>query len=302
MKEEKPKVNFDLPALEIIDQQSVRWSFIDTLIRMHGFREEDAESMYERESRYYKRAVQQSKTIAECTGLSLVSTFLEAAVNCLSLQPGQKSEAYIEARSSKIIREITEEKNGREVKIKKEVWVKLAGFVITVYGELNLRIRAGQIIRANNPVVVYEGDHFQPRTNERGELTVEYIPAVPRKSKKIIGCWVSLILPHNGIDFKWLLEDDIERLKNYSIPKSTSYNPKPSPNALYVKNDGQIDPGFLEAKTLKHAFRAYTKLKLSQNVKLDGETDNEEVAPFGPAQEEVPTVSIEPQNDDDDIF
>lgn len=297
---EKKQANFGLPAVELIDQEPVKESFIDTLVKMHRFTEEDAEAMYEREARYYKRIVSENKTIAECTGLSLVSTFFEVAINCLSLQPGQKSESFIESRNSKIIKEVPEVKDGKEIKVKKEVWVKLARLVITAYGELNLRIKAGQIIRANNPIVVYEGDKFQPRTNERGELTIDYAPAIPRKSKKIIGSWISLVLPHNGIDFKWLLEDDIERLKNYSIPRSSRDNPNPSPNALYMK-DGQIDPGFLEAKTIKHAFRSYTKLKTSNNVAFEGD-DEKDSTSFAPAQEPTPTVVIEQNENDEEIF
>lgn len=298
---ERKQADFGLPAIEIIDQVPVKESFIDTLIRMHRFTPEDAEAMYEREARYYKRLVSESKTIQECTGLSLVSTFFEAAINCLSLQPGQKSESFIESRSSKIIKEATEEKDGKTVKVKKEMWVKIARFVITAYGELNLRIRGGQIIRASNPIVVYDGDTFQPHTNERGELTINYAPAIPRKSKKIIACWVSLILPNNGIDFKWLLEDDIERLKNFSIPRKSQNNPNPSANALYGSNEGQIDPGFLEAKTLKHSFRAYTKLKLAGNATLEGEDERDETS-FAPAQEQVPTVIIKQNENDEEIF
>lgn len=119
-----------------------------------------------------------------------------------------------------------------------------------------------------NPVVVYEGDKFQPRTNQQGELYVEYEPNIPRKSKTIIACWVRIILPGGISDFKWLTQEDIDRLKRYSIPRG-GQNPKP--NALYEANEGQIDPGFLEAKTIKHAMRAYTKLRVGDNVMFEEE-------------------------------
>jgi hypothetical protein len=123
----------------------------------------------------------------------------------------------------------------------------------------------------SNPQVIYEGDIFQPRTNEKGDLTVDYRPAIPRKSKKITGCYVCIVLPHDGRDFKWLLEDDIARLKGYS---ARGFNGKA--NTLYGVGDGQIDVGFLEAKTIKHAMRAYTKLRVSDNVVMDDNDDDAE--------------------------
>ena len=285
---EKIKPDFNVTdKTTIVDQQPVKESFIDTLIKMHRMTPEDAEATYEREARYFKRLVSSSDNLKASTGLSLCSAFFEVAITGLSLQPGSKSDAFIESRSAKQI------KNGAES------WVKVAGLVITAYGELNLRIKAGQIIRMNNPIVVYDGDHFQPKTNERGELTVEYFPAIPRKSNKIIGCWVSMILPNNGIDFKWLLEDDIERLKKASIPKG-GQNSKA--NALYSSNDNQIDPGFLEAKTIKHAFRSKTKLKMSDNIRFESDEQNEEEKSFVQEQPVNPiTITNEP-NEEGETF
>lgn len=291
MSQQPQKAIFTLPALQLIDQDPVKASFIDTLVLMHRYSQCDAEATYEREARYYKRLLSETPYLQEATGLSLVSTFFEVAITGLSLQPGQKSDCYIEARSSK-----QKQKQKREDKVVEvEAWVRVARLVITAYGELNLRIKAGQIIRMNNPIVIYEGDKFQPRTNARGELTVDYVPAIPRISNKIIGAWVSIILPHNGIDFKWLLEDDIERLKNYSIPRATKINPNPEANALYQSNEGQIDPGFLEAKTIKHAMRSYTKLKVSDNIAFEGDSDDDKPQSFVPPQKEQETVKVEQQ-------
>ena len=272
-KMDKPKVNFNLPALEIVEQEAVKLGFIDTCSRMHGMKEVDAEGFYERELRYYKRAVNESEKLKQATGISLVSAFLELAIQRLSLQPGQKADCYLEARSSKIT--VNEQKGDKMVPVEK--WVQVCRLVLSAYGELNLRIQSGQIIRMNNPIVLYENDYFQPKTTERGELTVEYRPEIPRKSNKIIGCWVSMILPHDGIDFKWLLIDDIDRLMKFSIPKAqANANYAPKANALYTSNDGQIDPGFLEAKTIKHAFRSKTKLKLSDAIAFEDDPEDEQ--------------------------
>lgn len=260
--ETKPKVNFNLPAKDLIDQPAIKESFISVLMKIHGKNEGDAEMVFEKELLYFKKALSENQKLSQCTGISLYSAFLEIATNGLSIQPGGKSEAYLESRAAKDGRD----GNGQDK------WIQVARFVITAYGELNMRIRAGQIIRMNNPQVIYEGDKFQPRTNEQGVLIVDYAPVIPRKSKKIIGCYVCIVLPKNQYDFKWLLEDDIQRLAKYSIPRSGT---NPQANALYSSNDGQIDPGFLEAKTIKHAMRAYSKLRVSDTVSFEGDEEFE---------------------------
>jgi len=291
---EKQRPNLDVPRkTDIFDQEPVKQSFVNVLIGIHKMSKEDAVTVYERESMYCKKIIFENDWLKESTGLSIYSSFLEIAITGLSVQPGAKSEAYLEARSAKAT------KDG------KEVWIKVARLVVTAYGELNMRIRSGQIIRINNPIVLYEGDIFQPKTNGRGELTIDYQPAIPRKSKNIFGVWCSVILPHNGIDFKWLLEDDIARLMKYSTPKATQANPNPAANALYSANSGQIDPGFLEAKCIKHAMRAYTKLKVSENIAFEGDDpEDESQRNFASQAPATPVVNIkqEPEEGENGVF
>jgi len=254
---------------KIPDCDDVKKSFINSLVKIHRVDPEEAEAIYTRETAYFKQAVQASEKLMAATPVSLYSVFLEIAINNLSIQPGGKSLAHIEPRSVK-----------KKVN-NTEVWETYAVFMVGPYGELEMRIRAGQIRRAYNPIVVYEGDTFQPKTNEKGMLIVDYAPKIPRqKGAKIIGCYVALMLPDETMDYKWLLEEDIERLIKYSTPKATQYNSNPQANALYTSNNGQIDPGFLEAKTIKHAFRAYGKLRVSDSVAFESTED--EAAPQQP--------------------
>jgi hypothetical protein len=268
------KLNFEqlnqLDPLRLVDDESVRANFIRTYSRIHGKTEADATMVCEREAMYYKKAVSADQKLKECSRLSLYSVFLEIAISGLSIQPGSKSEAYLEARGVKT--------GGTK---ENPTYTQTAYLRITAYGELNLRIMAGQIVRMMNPVVIYEGDHFQPTTNDRGELIVKYEPRIPRQSKKIIGCWVRIQLPDGSSDFKWLLEDDYDRLKKYATTQTRngSYT-----NPLYSSENGGIDPGFLEAKTIKHAMRSYTKLRIGENVAFDDEPnvdDSENKQPFG---------------------
>jgi hypothetical protein len=282
----------------LVDEEAIRISFIDTICRIHKKSTREAEIIFERESMYYKKALTDNTTLMSCTGISLYSSFLDIAISGLSIQTGSKSEAFLEARSAKQLE--TENINGKPVL--REKWVKVCRLVVTAYGELNMRIAAGQIIRMNNPIVLYDGDLFRPRTNERGELTINYVPSIPRKSNKIIGVWCSIIVPNGGIDFKWLLEDDITRLAEYSRPKATDSNKNPQVAWLYHSNGGQIDPGFLEAKCIKHAMRSYTKLPVSGNVSFEGdETNDAEPTSFAPDEnKEKETVVINQQDEDPD--
>jgi recombinational DNA repair protein RecT len=280
---------------KLVDDPAIRESFINTLCRIHKKSAGEAEMIFEREAIYYKKALANSEKLLACTGLSLYSAFLEIAITGLSIQPGSKSEAYLEAKNAE--QNEVKEKDGKPYYVK--VQVKVCRLVLTAYGELNLRILSGQIVRINNPIVIYEGDRFQPRTNERGELTVDYAPAIPRKSNKIVGAWCSIVLPGNRIDFKWLLEDDINRLANYS-----TYGGQASVSKQYTKNSGQIDPGFLEAKCIKHAMRAYTKLRISDNIAFeDDEQDKPDNSGFAPPESESPkeTVTIRQPEEDPDM-
>jgi len=193
-----------------------------------------------------------------------------------------------------------------------DVWGTAAQLVIQAYGELNMRLRAGQLIHASNPIVIYEGDTFIPRTNENGDLIVEYKPLIPRKKgAKIIGCYVQLKLKGGINDYKWLLEDDIERLRDYSNRNNSSFEEKKNKvtgkeNDLYGKNGEDIDPGFLAAKTLKHAMKTLQKLRLSDGVVLDDEDPINTTATFNAeTKAEEPGVVIqagETSNTDENLF
>jgi hypothetical protein len=288
---EKEKPDFTVvDKTTLVDQTPIKESFISTRMKMHHDSIEDAEATYEREARYFKRLVSASTKLKSATGISLCSAFFEIAITGLSLQPGSKADAFIESRGTKT----GEKKEGRDV------YIEVAALSVSAYGELNMRIKAGQIIRMSNPIVIYEKDHFQPRTTGRGELTIDYVAEIPRTSNVIVGVWCAVYLPHNGIDFKWLLEADIKRLMEYSTPKYQGG----TANKLYTANNGQIDPGFLEAKCIKHAMRAYTKLKVSDNIQFEKSIDDieaEEIEnPNGFSdKEEIKPVVVEKEDEED---
>lgn len=244
----------DLKANEIAIDEKVKEQFVKNYKSIHKVDEDDALSFYEKEKTYFQQTIlDDTGGLALCTPISLYSSFMEISITGLSIKKQAKAEAYIEKKSQKV-------KVGNV-----ESWINVARFVIQAHGELSLRKRAGQILHAHNPIVVYDGDVFQPKTNDRGELIVEYVPKIPRESKTIIGCFVKLTLPNNIFDYKWLLKEDVERLQKISAKSMKNDNG----NALYSNNDGQIDVGFLETKTLKHALGTLGKLRISSSAILE---------------------------------
>lgn len=253
-----------MKPIEIVDDKAVKEKFVNVYVSIHKKQKktmEDALAFYTKECIYYKQALTKDPKLASCTNISLFSAFMESAINDLSTQPGAKAEAYYECKGVK---------SGGTYE--KPEYTNTAYFLIQTYGELTLRIRSGQIVHAYNPIVVYEGDLFQPTTNDNGDLIVRYEPKIPRTSKKIIACYVRLALSNNKYDYKWLTVEDIERLKGYS---NKSRNNKGA-NALYASGDDkQIDVGFLETKTIKHAMRSYPKLRVGECSVVEDESEDD---------------------------
>lgn len=241
-----------LPVM--LEDERVSEKFVQLYNNIHG--EKVGDMIYHKEKFNFIRQVSEKPDLKECSKLSLYGAFIDMAVSGLSLEQGSKPLAYLLTRN---------------VKIKKpdgsDGWEKRAYLTVSPYGELVMRMRAGQIRHADNPVIVYEGDIFEPELATNGDKVIRYKPAIPRTSKKIIGSFIRITRNDGTTDLQWLLEDDIKRLQGYSARQ----NKNTSGNALYSSNDGQIDTGFLEAKTIKHAFRTYPKVRTGNMTQLETE-------------------------------
>jgi len=233
-----------LTPLTIASSKSIRENCIKVYAQIHQVEEDEAISFYEREAIYFNQAISESANLKKCSVISLYSAFLEIFMKGLSIAKGSAALAYLDAKYSKA----------------HEGYV--AALVIQAYGELLLRYKAGHLTHAYNPVVIYEKDDFSPETDEKGELIVRYKAEYPRTSNVITGAYIRLALPNRTFDYKWLLQDDIDRLAAASKRALKSENA----NALYSSNDGQIDPGFLCAKVIKHAFKTFPKLKTGNAI------------------------------------
>lgn len=304
-----------MKAIDVIRNERVRNQFISVY---NSIWKEGGEQVYEREAIYFNQQLRDKQNLRECSGTSIFYAFIDLAVKGLTLATGAQSLCYLIPRSVKI----GIDQSG------KDIWEKVCNLTISGYGELVLRKNAGQIRHADNPVIVYEGDTFQ-YGEQNGQKIVNYMSAFPRRSNKIIACFLKITRADGTIDYSVMTEQDWMRLKGYSDKQNTYYDSKTrqyvtKSNELYGK-DGQIDTGFLMAKCVKHAFKTYPKLNIGRGTALeteiieqhqpadfdpyggvdDGQSEHQEQS-FAPAPDMSAGVTIDPtqqsDNNGDDTF
>jgi len=269
------KINAIAPT-EIANDENVKQKFIEIYETIWG--EGKGESAYAKEKYYFNRIVSDSAEIKnKCTRFSIFNAFLDIAVCGLSLEPGNKPLLYLRPRNYKIG---VNQQN-------KPVYEGRCILEISGYGELALRARVGQIRYADNPVIMYEGDTFSAKVVS-GQKVVDYECCIPRKSNKIIGAFIKIVRSDGSIDYSWMLEDEIERLKGYSAKANKKWDDNrriyvEAANSLYSSQNGGIDSGFLGAKMIKHAFSAYPKIRIGRGTMLA--TEQEEDIDYGIAND-----------------
>lgn len=232
-----------MKPIELVEDTRVKDKFILIYNRTHG--SDNGELFYERERFHFSRIIQDNPGLQKCTGLSLYGCILDTACDGLSFEGGSQPHVYITPKNLNV---------GTK---ENPVWETRAVRALSPYGELLMRMKAGHLRHADNPQVVYDCDGFEKGTNRQGNW-VKHSPVNSNKrpkDAKIITCFIRLVRTDGSVDFSWLDEGDIERLKGYSLKQN-----KTSANALYSSNNGQIDVGFLKAKTIKHAFKSMPKL------------------------------------------
>lgn len=252
-----------LKGYEIPENANIQAKFVQLYNGIHG---SAAGELYLAKEKFnFMRMLQESPALNECTSLSLYGVFLDVAVNGLSLEGGTKPLAYVISRNANV---------GTKDSPR---WEKRASLVVSPYGELVQRMRAGHIKHADNPVLVYEGDTFVPCIGETGKKTIRYEAKFPRnEGARIVAGFLRITRPDDTIDFEYLTMEDVKRLSGYSAKQN-----KGSANALYSSNDGQIDPGFFAAKVIKHAFRTYPKVRTGQMTVMESELEKEQNIDYG---------------------
>lgn len=271
MSETKIKMEWvnSLPKMTFMDEDAIRDAFIKTNMATRGVNQGAAETFYQKEAMYLKRVIYNSinpskpkQDLRNSTTFSLYACFMDMALNgdILSFNPDDKL-TYVTQRGYKA---------GRDDQ--GDIWEQRAKMIISPYGELAIRQDYGQVKYADPVVVVYDGDHMGIETNDQGNIVVMFKSKVPRASKKIIGSFVKVTRPDGSFVMPYFLQEDIDRLAGYSGRQNQG-----QVNALYgTGENGQgIDAGFLKAKTLKHAFTTFPKVKIKgTNSDLDEQQDD----------------------------
>lgn len=303
-----------LPATKIVENPNVEAKFIQMYNAVWGT--DKGAQIYAKEVFNFQKLLRESPKVAACSKMSLYGCFLDMAVNGLSLDPTGRPHCYLIPRC---VKTNFKDANG------KDIYEDRASVSVTAYGELAMRMRAGQVKYVDNPVIVYEGDHFRASLI-RGCKTIEYSAQCPRVSTKVIAAFIRIVRNDGSEDYQWLMEGDIDRLKKYSEKANAKWDDTARrkvdgrANALYTSNNGQIDPGFLENKMIKHAFDAYPKIRTGNFTLMETEQEvsvidyglvtegdhlnepapNEVIAPFEVEDEQPQSINVSPIDGDDD--
>lgn len=267
----------NLPPLKLADDSRVQGKFVDIYNKVHG--NQMGQHVYEVEKFHFVKQLTEKQDLQKCTRLSLYGAFMDVAVQGLSFDPTKRL-CYLVPYNVNVGTQAAPQ------------WEKRANLQISPYGELYLRQYYGQIKAADNPIVVYDCDEFEVITGATGRI-VNHKAVYPRTSDKIIACFIRIVKHDGTVDFGLMDEVEMARLKTYSAKKNQG-----KANALYGGDDKQFDTGFLIAKTIKHAFKAYPKVKLrGQFTQLETEVEEEEVInydlPVTTAAE--PKVELKPE-------
>lgn len=323
----------ELQPTEIVRNDNVRDKFIQIYDAMWSQSTGvSGEAAYEKEARNFNRLLSEKEDVRKkCSHFSLFTSFLDVAISGLTLDPGTKAQAYLLARSIAVDSYVDD--HGQ----KKNRYETQCVLTVSGYGELVLRARCGQIRHADNPVIVYEEDSFE--FGERnGQKFVNYTCRLPHQSGRIVACFMKITRADGSADYAVMLPEDWARLSNYSARQNSKFNYQTKqwengkPNALYTAQGGQIDPGFLVAKCIKHAFKTYPKARVGHATQLESQqvdeteisddiygitdngekvdtatgeiiTDRQPEQSFAPADNTAAGVTVDPAaNNDDDTF
>ncbi len=274
--------------------------------QVHG---EGGEAFAERESRYIQRTILEDKAKWNVSSLSVFLAYVDLAVKGLTLEPGAQALCYLLCRSMKLP---TTDQKGNPT----EYWENRCYIALTGYGEILLRQRAGQIRHCDNPTIVYEGDEFG-YVERNGRKQVSYGLNLKHNPANPVACFMKITRLDGTVDYAILLNEGWQRLENFSLKQNQRQakdKTKATANALYSSGvGGSIDPGFLIAKAVKHAFKNYPKLPIGKGMVMEADLppveqepdyysmDNTAPATEQPQQPEEPESFAEPADLSDGV-
>lgn len=248
-----------LKPLDIVEHPVVRERFTQIYETLWG----NGEAAYQRESIFFNKAIRDNDNgkLQRATPFSIFTAFIDLAVCGLSLEPGTRALAYLMGRNVNIGTRDTPKWEGRCV------------LTISAYGELVKRTRAGQIRHADNPVLVYDNDEFSFKDTD-GRKSVSYTCNLPHTGHNITACYLRITRADGSIDYAVMFPEDWCRLAGYSQKQNRG-----RANDLYGMDQNgivHIDPGFLMAKCIKHAFKTYPKVHIGRGTELQSQQVDEQ--------------------------
>lgn len=234
----------NLKPAAIASDAAIGEHFVNKFMAMFQVPKEKALQFFEREKDNFFRRVSESEDLKSCTPMSLFVALMQVGGWKLSLETGSQSDVYLIP-------------GNRNVGTKEHPqWVKEVVAQPTPYGEKKIRIENGQIKDASKPVIVYKGDIYEEFLDDSGKLVVRWSKGDRGETPQIIGSFIRIEKPDGSHEFKTFDSGDIGRWRAASEKKNRGKGANP----LYTANNGQIDVGFLEGKTLKHAFKLYPRV------------------------------------------
>lgn len=248
-----------LKPLEVVEHPVVRERFTQIYETLWG----NGEAAYQRESIYFNKALRDNDNgkLQKATPFSIFTAFIDLAVCGLSLEPGTRALAYLMGRNVNVGTKENKKWEGRCV------------LTVSAYGELVMRTRAGQIRHADNPVLVYDNDEFSFKDVD-GRKSVSYTCNLPHTGHNITACYLRITRADGSIDYSVMFPEDWCRLAGYSQKQNRGVA-----NELYGMDQNgivHIDPGFLMAKCIKHAFKSYPKVRIGRGTELQSQQVDEQ--------------------------
>lgn len=248
-----------LKPLDIVEHPIVRERFTQIYETLWG----NGEAAYQRESIFFNKALRDNDNgkLQKATPFSIFTAFIDLAVCGLSLEPGTRALAYLMGRNVNV--------GSRE----QPRWEGRCVLTVSAYGELVMRTRAGQIRHADNPILVYDNDEFSFKDVD-GRKSVSYTCNLPHTGHNITACYLRITRADGTIDYSVMFPEDWCRLAGYSQKQNRG-----KANELYGMDANgivHIDPGFLMAKCIKHAFKSYPKVRIGRGTELQSQQVDEQ--------------------------
>lgn len=223
--------------------------FVNKYMAMYRTEREQAVAFYEREKDNFMKRISEVDALKTCTPMSIFQAFMQVGGWKLSFEGGSQSDVYLIP-------------GNRNIGTKEQPnWIKEVVAQPSPYGEKKIRMETGQIKHVGTPTVVYDCDQYREYVGENGRTMVEWSKGSRNDKSKIIGSFILLEYPDGSKEFKTFDHEDITSWRNASAKKNRG-----TANALYTSNGGQIDPKFLQGKTLKHAFKLFPRVIAAQKL------------------------------------